>query len=141
MVSNPPLLFTNSDICIRVIICFCTSSKDVCLRTVAEQDRCHQSIKDVFSFLARILMSDLNVLIMNYLVHQGYPSSAVSFAKEANLALSQESMDSITARMKIRNKIHAGDIESAIHDIHTLNPQVPRPLCFFSNDYMFNTIL
>ena len=81
-----------------------------------------------FSYV--LLMSDLNVLIMNYLVHQGYPSSAVSFAREANLALSKESIDSITARMKVRNKIHAGDIEGAIHDINTLNPQVPHPLCF-----------
>jgi hypothetical protein len=72
---------------------------------------------------------------MNYLVHQGYPSSAVSFAREANLALSKESIDSITARMKIRNKIHTGDIESAIHDINTLNPQVLLPLCLFGNDY------
>jgi LisH len=71
-----------------------------------------------------MMMSDLNVLIMNYLVHQGYPSSAVSFAREANLALSKESIDSITARMKIRNKIHAGEIEGAIHNINTLNPQV-----------------
>ena len=74
-----------------------------------------------------LMMSDLNVLIMNYLVHQGYPSSAVSFAREANLSLSKESMDSITARMKVRNKIHAGDIEGAIHDINTLNPQVFSP--------------
>jgi LisH len=78
--------------------------------------------------LLLMTMSDLNVLIMNYLVHQGYPSSAVSFAREANLALSKESVDSITARMKIRNKIHAGEIEGAIHDINTLNPQVFIPL-------------
>ena len=64
---------------------------------------------------------------MNYLVHQGYPSAAVSFAREANLVLSKESVESITARMEIRNKIHAGDIEAAIHDINTLNPQVPEP--------------
>src|ERR1700685_2873534 len=64
---------------------------------------------------------------MNYLVHQGYPSAAVSFAREANLALSKESVDSITARMEIRNKIHAGDIEGAIHHVNTLNPQVSLP--------------
>jgi glucose-induced degradation protein 8 len=68
---------------------------------------------------------DLNVMIMNYLVHQGYPSAAVAFAREANLALSRESVDSISSRMKIRNQIHAGEIEKAIHDINTLNPQVP----------------
>jgi len=75
---------------------------------------------------------DLNILIMNYLVRQGYPSAAVSFAKEANLSLSKESVDSITARMEIRNKIHAGEIEAAIHDINNLNPQVfislPEPI-------------
>jgi hypothetical protein len=61
---------------------------------------------------------------MNYLVHEGYPSAAVSFAKEANLALSKESVESITARMELRNKIHSGDILSAIYDINALNPQV-----------------
>lgn len=70
---------------------------------------------------------DLNVMIMNYLVHQGYPSAAVAFAREANLALSRESVDSISARMKIRNQIHAGEIEKAIYDINTLNPQAPPP--------------
>jgi hypothetical protein len=71
-----------------------------------------------------LLISDLNVLIMNYLVHEGYPSAAVSFAKEANLVLSKESVESITARMELRNKIHSGDILSAIYDINALNPQV-----------------
>ena len=75
---------------------------------------------------------DLNILIMNYLVRQGYPSAAVSFAREANLSLSKEGIDSITARMEIRNKIHAGEIEAAIHDINNLNPQVfislPKPI-------------
>src|SRR5579862_9830552 len=91
---------------------------------MAEQNRGNKSIESVWPRGYRLMSSDLNVLIMNYLVHQGYPSSAVSFAREANLALSKESVESITARMKIRNKIHAGEIESAIHDINTLNPQV-----------------
>jgi glucose-induced degradation protein 8 len=87
-------------------------------------------------------MSDLNVMIMNYLVRGGYPSAAVSFAREANLALSKESVESITARMEVRNKIHAGDIEGAIHDINRLNPQVLSLLlsmCFFlaGDDYTF----
>src|SRR5579859_6763096 len=74
-----------------------------------------------------LISSDLNVLIMNYLVHQGYPSAAVSFAREANLSLSKESVKSITARMEVRNKIHAGDIEGAIHDINALDPLVSHP--------------
>lgn len=61
---------------------------------------------------------------MNYLVRQGYPTAAVSFAREANISLSRESVESITARMEVRNKIHAGNIEGAIHDINALNPQV-----------------
>jgi len=91
---------------------------------MAEQNRRNKSIESVWPRGYRLMSSDLNVLIMNYLVHQGYPSAAVSFAREANLALSRESVESITARMQIRNKIHAGDIETAIHDINTLNPQV-----------------
>ena len=42
--------------------------------------------------------------------------------------MSKESVESITARMEVRNKIHAGDIAGAIHDINTLNPQVLRPI-------------
>jgi LisH len=64
---------------------------------------------------------------MNYLVRQGYPTAAASFAKEANISLSRESMESISLRTQIRNKIHGGDIEAAIEDINTLNPQV-RPV-------------
>lgn len=95
---------------------------------MADQNRGNKGVKEVCSFLqffqAKSLISDLNVMIMNYLVRGGYPSAAVSFAREANLALSKESMESITARMEVRNKIHAGDIEGAIHDINRLNPQV-----------------
>lgn len=104
-------------------IVYSPAKEDLHLRTVAEQDRFHQSIENVCPRRS-MLISDLNVLIMNYLVHQGYPSAAVSFAREANLALSKESVESITARMEVRNKIHAGDIEGAIHDINALNPQV-----------------
>jgi len=88
------------------------------------RNRIPSPISPFAPLLMSICHSDLNVLIMNYLVHQGYPSAAVSFAQEANLALSKESVESITARMEIRNKIHAGDIEGAIHDINTLNPSV-----------------
>jgi len=79
---------------------------------------------------------------MNYLVRSGYPSAAVSFAREANLSLSKESVESINARMEIRNKIHAGEIEAAIHDIHNLNPQVfyipSTPFCY---DYSYQFFL
>ena len=93
---------------------------------MADENRCAEGIKEVKDPPPKRVLrtSDLNVMIMNYLVHQGYPSAAVAFAREANLALSRESVDSISARMKIRNQIHAGEIENAIHDINTLNPQV-----------------
>ena len=98
---------------------------------MAVEGRCGEDVENVLFSSASIylLTSDLNVLIMNYLVHQGYPSAAVSFAREASLAISKESVESITARMEIRNKIHAGDIEGAIHDINRLNPQVPFVVC------------
>lgn len=90
---------------------------------MADKARCRPGVKEVCPGCV-LLISDLNVLIMNYLVHEGYPSAAVSFAKEANLVLSKESVESITARMELRNKIHSGDILSAIYDINALNPQV-----------------
>ena len=60
---------------------------------------------------------------MDYLINEGYPAAASNFAKEANLPSPTEE-DSISPRVEIRQAIHAGDIETAIHKINDLNPQV-----------------
>lgn len=67
--------------------------------------------------------SDLNSVIMDYLISEGYPSAAQKFALEANIQ-PQVDVESIRERVEIRNAIYGGDIQSAIEKINELNPQV-----------------
>lgn len=66
---------------------------------------------------------DINFVIMDYLVSEGYPRAAEKFAKEANIRLPLEE-ESIQSRVEIRQAIHAGDIDTAITRINDLNPQI-----------------
>ena len=72
---------------------------------------------------ANSLISDINFVIMDYLISEGYPRAAEKFAKEANMQLPVEE-ESIESRVEIRRAIHTGDIDSAINKINDLNPQV-----------------
>ncbi|KAF2672114.1 lish motif-containing protein [Microthyrium microscopicum] len=66
---------------------------------------------------------DINAVIMDYLLSEGYPDAAQKFASEANL-LPELSIETIEHRVEIRNCILAGDIETAIERINDLNPQI-----------------
>ncbi|KAG8628322.1 hypothetical protein KVT40_004195 [Elsinoe batatas] len=66
---------------------------------------------------------DINFVIMDYLINEGYPSAAAKFAKEANIQPAVDS-EAIQQRVDIRNAIHAGDIQLAIERINELNPQI-----------------
>jgi len=69
------------------------------------------------------MTSDINFVIMDYLINEGYPAAARNFAKEANIQpLTEE--ESIQPRVEIRQALHAGNIETAIHRINDFNPQV-----------------
>ncbi|KAF2031479.1 hypothetical protein EK21DRAFT_87978 [Setomelanomma holmii] len=67
--------------------------------------------------------TDINFVIMDYLVSEGYPRAAEKFAKEANIQLPLEE-ESISSRVEIRQALHAGDIDTAITKINDLNPQI-----------------
>ncbi|KAF2645373.1 hypothetical protein P280DRAFT_441792 [Massarina eburnea CBS 473.64] len=67
--------------------------------------------------------TDINFVVMDYLISEGYPRAAEKFAKEANIQLPLEE-ESIQARVEIRGAIHAGDIDTAINKINDLNPQI-----------------
>lgn len=73
--------------------------------------------------LAPHCISDLNKVIMDYLVVEGYPLAAQKFASEANMH-SPSDLDSIQERVDIRMAIDSGDIQSAIEKINEFNPQV-----------------
>lgn len=67
--------------------------------------------------------ADINFVIMDYLISEGYPRAAEKFANEANLQMPADE-ESIQARVEIRKAIHAGDIDTAINRINDLNPQI-----------------
>ncbi|PGH02955.1 hypothetical protein AJ79_07492 [Helicocarpus griseus UAMH5409] len=67
--------------------------------------------------------TDINFLVMDYLVANGYPSAAQKFAVEANIQPKPD-VESIQERVDIRNAIHSGNIQSAIEKLNELNPQI-----------------
>lgn len=69
---------------------------------------------------------DINNLIMDYLITEGYPSAARNFAAEANIQPKAD-FESINERVEIRDSIHRGDLQTAIEKINELNPQVRVP--------------
>lgn len=67
--------------------------------------------------------SDINVLILDYLTAEGYPTAAEKFSKEANLE-PLEQHESVILRNKIQHDIHLGSIQDAIEALNDLNPQI-----------------
>jgi glucose-induced degradation protein 8 len=66
---------------------------------------------------------DVNLLIMDYLIKEGYPSAAEKFAKEANIEMQPDS-SAIEQRVQIRKAILRGDLQNAIELINDLNIEV-----------------
>lgn len=69
------------------------------------------------------LSSDLNRLVMDYLVLEGYQAAAEEFSKEANVSPPVD-FSSIETRMTIREAVQRGDVEEAIELVNDLNPEV-----------------
>lgn len=69
------------------------------------------------------LCSDLNRLVMDYLVLEGYQAAAEEFSKEANVCPPVD-FSSIETRMTIREAVQRGDVEEAIELVNDLNPEV-----------------
>jgi len=60
---------------------------------------------------------------MDFLVQEGYPDAAARFAEEANMATNAE--DSlIEERVRIKNAIYRGDLQSAIEEINDIDVSV-----------------
>ncbi len=75
---------------------------------------------------ANMRYSDLNAVVMDYLISEGYPSAAQKFASEANIQPTS-AFDTIQERVAIREAIYRGDIQNAIERINELNPMVRPP--------------
>ena len=71
--------------------------------------------------------SDINWVIMDYLVSEGYPGAAEKFAQETNLCQPAD-IEGIRERVRIRNAIHAGRIDEAVSLINEVDPEVSHRL-------------
>jgi hypothetical protein len=69
------------------------------------------------------MTSDINWVIMDYLVSEGYPGAAEKFAQETSLCQPAD-IEGIRDRVKIRNAIHAGRIDEAVSLINEMDPEV-----------------
>ncbi|ORX93435.1 hypothetical protein K493DRAFT_284705 [Basidiobolus meristosporus CBS 931.73] len=75
---------------------------------------------------------DLNKLVMNYLVIEGYKDAAEKFSQECGLSPNID-LTSIEDRMNIRNAVHSGDIGEAVERVNDLDPEIldTNPKLFF----------
>lgn len=71
----------------------------------------------------RYSRSDINWVIMDYLVSEGYPAAAEKFAQETNLG-SPDDLESIRERVAVRDALHSGKVEEAIALINEIDHQV-----------------
>lgn len=71
----------------------------------------------------KIRKEDMNRLIMNFLVTEGYVEAAQTFQQES---LTQPGIDlaAITDRMEIRKAVQSGNVEEAIERVNDLNPEI-----------------
>ncbi|KAK7694947.1 hypothetical protein QCA50_002135 [Cerrena zonata] len=66
---------------------------------------------------------DLNRLVMDYLVIEGYKTAAEEFSREAELSPAVD-LESIESRMSIREALQRGDVGEAITRVNDLNPEI-----------------
>ncbi|ETW87395.1 hypothetical protein HETIRDRAFT_413703 [Heterobasidion irregulare TC 32-1] len=71
----------------------------------------------------QVTKHDLNRLVMDYLVIEGYKSAAEEFSQEAGVVTPVD-FDSIESRMNIREALQRGDVQDAITRVNDLNPEI-----------------
>ena len=59
----------------------------------------------------------LNKAVLNYLVVEGFKDAALKFQQESGTATGQLDAELIDKRVAIRQRLEAGDVESAIETI------------------------
>ncbi|KAG9314293.1 hypothetical protein JVU11DRAFT_5082 [Chiua virens] len=87
-------------------------------KTVIRKDEWDRRLHEV-----PVTKHDLNRLIMDYLVIEGYKSAAQEFSDEAGITPPVD-FESIESRMVIREALQRGDVEEAITRVNDLNPEI-----------------
>lgn len=71
----------------------------------------------------KIRKEDLNALVMNFLVTEGYVQAAQTFQKESGTAPGVD-LGSIMDRTLIRQAVQSGNVDEAIDRVNDLNPEI-----------------
>lgn len=71
----------------------------------------------------KVKKEDMNKLVMNFLVTEGYLDAAKLFQEESGTEMHGDEMY-ITQRMHIRKALQSGDVEGAIDKVNDLNPGI-----------------
>uniref|UniRef100_A0A7R9VRM3 CTLH domain-containing protein n=1 Tax=Chlamydomonas euryale TaxID=1486919 RepID=A0A7R9VRM3_9CHLO len=66
---------------------------------------------------------DMNRLIMNFLVTEGYVEAARAFKEECGTEPNVD-LETITNRMEVRKAVQRGDVDTAIDKVNDLNPEI-----------------
>ncbi|KAI7862081.1 CTLH/CRA C-terminal to lish motif domain-containing protein [Spinellus fusiger] len=66
---------------------------------------------------------DINRLVMNYLVIEGYKDAAEQFSAESGIPTLLD-LSSVQERMDIRHAIQSGNVDNAIDLVNDLNPEI-----------------
>ncbi|KAI0068434.1 lish motif-containing protein, partial [Artomyces pyxidatus] len=87
-------------------------------KTSISKDEWERRLEEV-----QVSKDDLNRLVMDYLVIEGYKSAAEEFSEEANVVPAVD-FESIESRMNIREALQRGDVQDAITRVNDLNPEI-----------------
>ncbi|KAI3436058.1 hypothetical protein D9Q98_002117 [Chlorella vulgaris] len=71
----------------------------------------------------RVAKEDMNRVVMNFLVTEGYVDAARVFERESRTAPGVD-LEQITDRMEIRKAVQSGDVEQAIERVNDLDPEI-----------------
>lgn len=71
----------------------------------------------------KINRDDMNKLVLNYLIIEGYKEAVLKFTKESNLSCEYD-LSLLDKRMQIRTFIVNGQIDEAINQINNINSEI-----------------
>lgn len=71
----------------------------------------------------KIRKEDMNKLVMNFLVTEGYVDAAEKFRMESGTEPDID-LATITDRMAVKKAVQSGNVEDAIEKVNDLNPEV-----------------
>eukprot|EP00245_Coleochaete_scutata_P006533 TRINITY_DN20_c0_g1_i4.p1 TRINITY_DN20_c0_g1~~TRINITY_DN20_c0_g1_i4.p1 ORF type:complete len:240 (+),score=63.83 TRINITY_DN20_c0_g1_i4:209-928(+) len=80
----------------------------------------------------KVRKEDMNKLVMNFLVTEGYVDAAEKFLHESGTEPDID-LGTITDRMAVRKAVQSGNVEDAIEKVNDLNPEIldTNPQLFF----------